>query len=152
MQKKDITKELTERGVKFSNAMPLPKLIEKLNEARAAAGESPLDPASITTTPPPGTTGEQGNAGATKPPENEGGENTAPEKKIITTPPQQPLSPKINKPLPPKDPSEELAKIEMVLNVKHGTPETNAERYEKGKTYEVDLETADLFKTNGWAK
>ena len=48
--------------------------------------------------------------------------------------------------------SADLVKVTMVQNVKHGVPGGESNRYEKNKEYELDEETAALFKTNGWAK
>ncbi len=43
-------------------------------------------------------------------------------------------------------------KVTMVANVKHGALGQDPVQYKTGESYELDEVTADLFKTQGWAK
>lgn len=42
--------------------------------------------------------------------------------------------------------------VTMVQNIKHGANDRDPVLYKQGESYDLDEETADLFKTNGWAK
>jgi len=137
MQKKELLAELRAREVKFSNAQPIEKLVELLNKARAEKGESPIDPSSVT----------PNNPGEPKPPEDNKPTPPPANTGVVAT---------TDTVIPPQDEEEEdvvdVVKVTMVTNVKHGTPDGVSGRFEKGKEYQVDAETAELFKTNGWAK